>query len=389
MAARTVRTAWTGTLAAVAVASTALISPAVAGPATEPGGSASAHRAAQRALDAAVEEGVPGALAGVSDRTGVWNGDAGVADRTTGRARLARDRFRVGSVTKTFVATVLLQLEAEGTVDLDDTVETTLPGLVRGNGHDGRGITLRQLLNHTSGIYNYTGDDEFVRKVFGDGFLEHRYDTWKPRDLVGLAMRHRPEFQPGTEWSYSNTNYVLAGLVIEKVTGRSYATEIDRRILRPLRLRATGVPGTDVRMPRPSGRAYSTLSPDPAAPVHDVTELDPTVAGAAGAMISSTADLNRFYSALLRGELLPKRQLDEMRTTVPLGDDAPPGVGYGLGIESRVLPCGTEVWGHGGGIHGSSSGAATTADGSHSIAVNLNADWTGDPDKVVEAEFCG
>ncbi|MGW6741192.1 serine hydrolase domain-containing protein [Streptomyces sp. NPDC055025] len=383
MAVHTVRIAWTGALAAVVVAGTALIGPAVAAPA--PDRSAPAHRAAQRALDAAVREGVPGALAQVTGREGVWNGNAGVANRATGRERLPQDRFRVGSITKTFVATVLLQLEAEGRVDLDDTVDSVLPGLVRGNGHDGREITLRQLLNHTSGIYNYTSDAGFIGKIFGDGFFQHRYDTWSPRDLVGVALAHRPAFEPGTDWSYSNTNYVLAGLVIEKLTGRPYATEIDRRILRPLGLRATSVPGTDARMPRPAGRAYSMFSPDPAAPVHDVTELNPTVAGASGAMISTTGDLNRFYSALLTGELLPKRQLDEMKTTVPLSD----GYAYGLGLQSHELPCGTEVWGHDGGIHGSSSAAATTADGRHSIALNYNGDWTGSTDAVVEAEFCG
>ncbi|MFE4827292.1 serine hydrolase domain-containing protein [Streptomyces sp. NPDC056672] len=383
MAVRTVRIAWTGALAAVVVAGTTLIGPAVAAPA--PDRSVPAHRATQRALDAAVREGVPGALAQVTDRKGVWNGNAGVANRTTGRERLPQDRFRVGSITKTFVATVLLQLEAEGRVDLDDTVDSVLPGLVRGNGHDGRVITLRQLLNHTSGIYNYTSDAGFIGKIFGDGFFQHRYDTWSPRDLVGLALAHQPEFEPGTDWGYSNTNYVLAGLVIEKVTGRPYATEIDRRILRPLGLRATSVPGTDARMPRPAGRAYSKFSQDSAAPVHDVTELNPTVAGASGAMISTTGDLNRFYSALLKGELLPERQLDEMKTTVPLSD----GYAYGLGLQSHELPCGTVVWGHDGGIHGSSSAAATTVDGTHSVALNYNGDWTGTSDAVMEAEFCG
>ncbi|MYZ36243.1 MULTISPECIES: serine hydrolase domain-containing protein [unclassified Streptomyces] len=386
MAVRTVRIALTGTLAAVALASTALVAPSVAS--TGPDGTAAAHRATQEALDAAVEEGVPGALARAEDRKGVWNGNAGVADRTTGRERLPQDRFRVGSITKTFVATVLLQLEAEGRVDLDDTVDSVLPGVVRGNGHDGRRITLRQLLNHTSGVFNYTEDEELQQKIFGDGFFEHRYDTREPRELVDIALAHRPEFAPGTGWSYSNTNFILAGMAVEKLTGRPYATEIERRILRPLGLRATTVPATDPRMPQPSGRAYSTLSPDPAAPVHDVTELNPSVAGAAGGMISNPADLNRFYSALMKGRLLPKQQLKEMRTTVSMGDEAPPAYRYGLGLQVQELPCGETVWGHGGGINGSSSAAVTTADGRHSLSLNFNADRTGDAGAVVEAEFC-
>ncbi|MFF2061524.1 serine hydrolase domain-containing protein [Streptomyces sp. NPDC058200] len=385
--ARSALVAWTGALAAAAVASTALVSPARAVPAGEDG--RTGHRATQRALDAAVEEGVPGAMARVRDRDGGWTGAAGVADLTTGRARLPQDRYRVGSLTKTFVATVLLQLSAEGRIGLDDTVDAWLPGVVRGNGHDGRTVTVRQLLNHTSGIYNYTADQEFRQKVAGDGFFEHRYDTWRPQQLVALAMSHRPDFTPGASWNYSNTNYLLAGMIVEKVTGRSYATEIERRILRPLRLRATSVPGTDARMPRPSGRAYSTLlDPDPAAALHDVTEINPTVAGASGAMISNSADLQRFYGALLTGELLPERQLKEMMTTVPLGAQLP-GYGYGLGLMWQKLPCGTEIWGHSGSIRGSASVAATTADGAHSLTFTFNSDAAGDTAKVVEAEFCG
>ncbi|WP_327236630.1 beta-lactamase family protein [Streptomyces sp. NBC_01317] len=400
---RRARLAWTGALAAAALASTALAGPAVAGPPVVGSGSGGAgsaveaggarHSATQRALDAAVADGVPGVLAQVNSRTGTWSGTAGLGDTATGRERGARDRFRVGSVTKTFVSTVLLQLEAEGRLDLDDTVDHWLPGVVGGNGHDGRRVILRQLLNHTSGIYSYTADPGFQQKVFTTDFLKNRYRTWQPGDLVAIAMTHAPDFAPGTDWNYSNTNYVLAGLVVEKVTGRSYATEIERRILRPLHLTGTRLPGTDPRLPRPSGRAYAVLADDPERTVHDVTELNATMAGAAGSMISDAADLNRFFSALLTGRLLPPAQLKEMKTTVALGsgEDGEDGeaAGYGLGLEKTRLSCGTVVWGHGGGIHGSSTGAFTTADGTHSLSLNFNADWAGDPGRVVEAEFCG
>ncbi|MFD7091449.1 serine hydrolase domain-containing protein [Streptomyces sp. NPDC059896] len=397
------RRAWTGALAAAALVSTALTGPAVASSAASDASAASAasvasvasaasggHHATQRQLDAAVRDGVPGALARVTDHDGVWNGAAGVADRTTGRERLPRDRYRVASLTKTFVATVLLQLEAEGRLGLDDTVESWLPGVVRGNGHDGRIVTVRQLLNHTSGIFNYNSDLEFRRKVAGDGFPTHRYDTWQPEQLTALAMSHPPYFAPGAGFHYSNTNYILAGMIVERVTGRPYGTEIERRILSPLELRATSAPGTDVRMPRPSGRAYSKLlSQDPAAEIHDVTELNPTLAGASGSMISDSADLQRFYRALLRGELLPAEQLGAMMDTVDLGAGVPAGYGYGLGLLRQELPCGVEIWGHSGDTRGSLSAVAMTRDGSHSIAFNFNADWTGDTGKVVEAEFCG
>ncbi|MEV7424290.1 serine hydrolase domain-containing protein [Streptomyces sp. NPDC091212] len=401
MAART-GTARTGTartaalvgLVVAALAGTALVTPAVAAQAPEAGGaghSASAgHQATGKALDALVAEGVPGVTAQVEDRKGTWRATAGVADRTTGRERGAQDRYRVGSITKTFVATVLLQLEAERRLDLDATVDSYLPGVVRGHGNDGRRITVRQLLNHTSGIYNYTSDPGFVDQVFGDGFFEHRYDTWTPRQLVALATAHAPDFEPGTGWNYSNTNYILAGMIVEKVTGRTYGNEIERRILRPLGLRATSVPTTDPAMPRPAGRAYSKLGVDSAtAPIHDVTELNPSAAGSAGAMISNPADLNRFYGALLKGALLPDKQLKEMMTTVPLGDGTPPGFSYGLGLSKDTLSCGTVVWGHNGGIHGSSSSSSVTGDGKHALSMNLNGDWTGDARSTVEAEFCG
>ncbi|MFD5745731.1 serine hydrolase domain-containing protein [Streptomyces sp. NPDC127033] len=391
---RTVRYASAVTLVAAVLAGTAQAGTAVAAPApgsggTGPGGPG--HRATQRALDDLVEEGVPGAVAQVRDRRGAWYGVAGTADLTTGRERRAPDRFRVGSLTKTFVATVVLQLEAEGRIGLDDTVESLLPGVVRGNGNDGRAVTVRQLLNHTSGLFSYTADPEFRDRIFTEKFLVHRYETWTPRQLADLALTHRPDFAPGTGWKYSNTNYVLAGMIVEKVTGRPYADEVERRILRPLGLRATSLPGTAVRLPMPSGRAYAVLSADPVPKVEDVTELNPSVAGAAGEMISNTADLNTFVSALLRGELLPARQLAEMRETVSVTDGKPntSGPGYGLGLMRLELSCGKEVWGHDGEIHGSQSSAVTTEDGRHALALNFNGDWAGDIQKVNDAEFCG
>lgn len=372
------RTAWVGGTALLLTA--ALAGPAVAaGPAP--------HERTREAVEAAVEAGAPGATVTARDGHGVWSATAGVGDTRTGEPRSAADRFRVASITKTFVATVLLQLEAEGRVSLDDPVDRWLPGVVRGHGHDGRRITLRRLLNHTSGIHDYLADPGFRSAYFTqDGFFRHRFDTLTPRDLVDLAMRHAPDFAPGTSWRYSNTNYVVAGMVIEKVTGRPYATEIERRIIAPLRLGATSVPGARVTLPRPSSRAYSTFAV-PGGPAYDVTELNPSIASSAGEMISDSADLSRFYGALLGGELLPARQLKEMKTTVATEADAP-HIRYGLGLMNTRLTCGARVWGHDGGIHGSVSEAASTADGRHSVAVNFNGDWAGDTRDVLEKEFC-
>ncbi|MEU1814649.1 serine hydrolase domain-containing protein [Streptomyces roseifaciens] len=393
---RTVHRALAGALAAAAMAAAALTAPAAAEAAgTTPAGSREAaaghdrHAATRSAMEAQVAAGIPGVLGQTRDDHGTWRSSAGIADRTTQRPRLAQDRFRIASVSKVFTSVVLLQLEAEGRIGLDDPVEHWLPGVVRGNGHDGWGITVRQLLNHTSGIYNYTDDPAF-RKLLGPGFLEHRFDDHTPEELVKTAMAHPPYFPPGKSWRYSNTNYVLAGMVVEKVTGRSYATEIKRRIVRPLGLTATTLPGTAPELPGPHGRAYSTLAaePSPDPKIYDVTELNPSWGGAAGEIISTTGDLNRFYGALIGGKLLPQAQQRELLTTVS-ADDRMPGAGYGLGVASIRLSCGANVWMHTGGVHGSLTVASASTDGRHTAAFNFNGDWTGDLGALVEAEYCG
>ncbi|MEV3855358.1 serine hydrolase domain-containing protein [Streptomyces sp. NPDC050095] len=372
----------TGLLAAAAaltITTGALAAPALA----TPGEASSArqdHRATQRALDAAVRDGVPGATAQAVVNGRTWNGTSG--------DRGARDHYRVGSLTKTFVATVLLQLEAEGKLSLDDTLDHWLPGLVQGNGYDPTKITIRQLLNHTSGIFNITEDEGFRRLVFlKEGFLAHRYDTWTPTRMVRIATTHKPDFAPGKGWHYSNTNYLLAGMVIQKVTGHTYGDEIRSRVINPLHLKGTSVPGTSSSVPRPASRAYSKLTRDGSGDPVDVTELNPSMAGSAGEVISTSKDLNTFYSALLRGKLLPPRQLTEMKTTVSTGDDDPDSR-YGLALMELKLPCGGTVWGHDGGIHGSSTLALTTEDGRHTLAFNFNGDWAGDGNAVGLAEFC-
>lgn len=380
-ASRTLRLGLTG-VAVLAAAS--LTAPAALASSPAPGRD---HGATRKAMDAAVQDGVPGVAGQAKDRNGTWKGTSGVGDLRTKQPRSAHDRYRVGSITKTFVSTVLLQLEAEGRLSLDDKVDRWLPGVVLGNGHDGKKITLRQLLNHTSGVYNYTADEDFGRTYFlKDGFFEHRFDRLTPKQLVKIATAHKPDFAPGTSWNYSNTNYVLAGMVIEKVTGHAYGDEVRKRIIEPLGLHATRVPGSDPKLGRPSSRAYGKLAEEATGPTYDVTELNPSLASAAGEMVSDSGDLNRFYSALLKGRLLPKKQLTEMKTTVEVGEI--PNAGYGLGLIERRLSCGVVVWGHGGGIHGSNSEAVTTADGRHSLAFNFNGDWSGDSDAVIEAEFC-
>ncbi|MER7481483.1 serine hydrolase domain-containing protein [Streptomyces sp. NPDC126510] len=348
------------------------------------------HEATRTALRALVEKGgLPGVAAKVRDGQGTWVGTAGHADTATGRERSAGEHFRGASITKTFVATVLLQLEAEGRLDLDDTVERWLPGLLRGNGYDGGKVTLRRLLNHTSGIANYTDDPAFLHNSAGPGFPEHRYDTHTPEELVAIALRRPPQAGPESEPSYSNTNFVIAGMVIEKATGRSHAQEITRRILRPLKLRGTSFPGMSPHMPKPHPVGYSRLHQDaPGAEIHDATEQNMTWLGAAGDVISTSGDLNRFQRALVKGHLLPQRQMKEMFEEVPAGH----GTGYGLGIEFARLSCGVKVVGKSGRTNGSLSAMVGTPDGEHQLTFNINGDWLPSSSlyvDVIEAEFCG
>ncbi|MFF2020455.1 serine hydrolase domain-containing protein [Streptomyces sp. NPDC058171] len=327
-----------------------------------------------------------GALVQVRDGRSQWSAAVGDGDRRAGRQpRHPGERFRIGSITKTFVATVLLQLQGEGRIDLDDPVERWLPGLVHGNGNDGSRITLRHLLNHTSGLYGYDRDPVLASQLFTEAFLTHRFTTHTPTELVRTALAHPPHFAPGTGRRYSNTNYVLASLVIERVTGRTYATEIRRRIIEPLQLRSTSLPGTRTRIPGPHARGHSRFfGADPGVPLHDVTELNPSSAGAAGEMISSLTDLTRFSRALLGGRLLPRAELAQMLTPT----SAALGPVGGLGMSPSRLSCEVTVWGHDGGIHGWSSLLVSTRDGRTSAAFTYNADSTGSFRALAESVFC-
>ncbi|MFF1381556.1 serine hydrolase domain-containing protein [Streptomyces sp. NPDC058308] len=367
----------------VAVALTGATGTATA--AEAPGG----HGATQRALDALERSGIPGVAAEVNGPQGKWFGSAGYADTATGRKRTAADHLRAGSNTKSLVSVVLLQLEAEKKLSLDDSVERWLPGVLQGNGYDGTKVTVRQLLNHTSGVHDMVSTPEWREHMNGPGFLAHRYDAWTPRRIVDLALTYKPDFEPGTSWNYSNTNFVLAGMIIEKVTGNTYAHEAERRIIKRLKLRETTFPGTDPKMPAPHAIGYSKLyAANPGPEIYDATEYNPAWSGATGEVISTTGDLNRYYSALLKGQLLPPAQQKELLDTVETGTT----FAYGAGLIVRTLSCGVRVYGHDGIVWGSLTSTATTADGKHSLTFHLNGDWLEDGklyDDVFEAEFCG
>jgi D-alanyl-D-alanine carboxypeptidase len=328
----------------------------------------------QRMLDRAVSEGgVPGIVVVVNDmRNGAASrfGTAGVADRDAGGARLPGHQFRIGSITKTFVATVMLQLVAERMVDLDDSIDAWLPGVVDGDGYDSCAITIRQLLDHTSGIFNYI--DDYGSLDLGT--------TYVPEQLVGLAMSHPPMFQPGADWAYSNTNYILAGMIIEQATGGTLAAEIARRIADPLSLADTYLPvGGDPVIRSAHSRHYTRfMVPDADAPIHDITSLDMSMFWAAGGMVSTPGDLNDFFAALLAGQLITVAEQREMFTTVETKNWIA-HTRYGLGLSSIALPGGATLWGMVGTMFGSQTATYGSRNGQHLMTININGDWVAGP----------
>ncbi|MFJ9950183.1 serine hydrolase domain-containing protein [Kitasatospora sp. NPDC091207] len=316
----------------------------------------------QSSLNALVkDDGLPAALAAVKGRDGrTRNYTAGVGNLATGAKVPVDGQVRIGSNTKTFTAVVVLQLVAEGKVGLDSPVETYLPGLLRGDGIDGRHITVRQLLQHTSGLPEYVDKDSILTSPT-------RY--YEPRELLDVALAQKAHFAPGTRWEYNNTNYLLAGLIIQKVTGRPIGEEINRRIVDRIGLRHTYFPSPgDMSIHEDHPKGYNR---DADGSLRDYTELDPSWGWAAGAVVSTNSDITRFYTALLGGRLLPAAQLAQMRTTVS-ADEVGPGARYGLGLVSRPLSCGGLYWGHGGTIPGYDTAGGATDDGrAVSIAVTM------------------
>ncbi|MBO1416422.1 serine hydrolase [Streptomyces sp. FH025] len=383
---------------AVLAATVTTAAPVFADQAAGQAGQWDRHPGVQAVLDQGVTTGgLPGAVAEVRDGRHRWFGDAGVADITTGRPRQEQDRFRIGSTTKTFVSTVVLQLAAEGRLSLDDSVEHWLPGVLDASGYQPDRITVRQLLNHTSGVPNFAMDDEIGKEFWHEPFLQHRFDDFTPERLVGIARAHQPDFAPGTGWTYSDTNYVLAGMIVERASGSTLAQQIRQRITTPLGLTSTYEPASeDVTIHGPHGREYSHLGyTDPNTPDYDVTELSPSWGWASGDMISTTRDLNTFFAALLDGRLLPPAQQQEMFTMVRTpADKWIKDTSYGLGVSSVNLPC-TTVWGMGGAINGSWTYTYGSRDGRHLLSTNVNGDWLNGGSGPIDlftaelkAEFC-
>ena len=320
-----------------------------------PEGAASREAKLQQALDRVVAAGSPGVIALVRDGDRTIRLTSGYGNLKTKSRIRATDRFRVGSVTKSFVATVVLQLVAEGKLSLDDTVERWLPGLVP----NGSAITVHQLLNMSSGLYDYLSDPSVFAPYLRGNFAY----VWSPRRLVEIAVSHEPLFAPGAGWRYCNTCYVALGLIVEKATGNSLETELRRRIFAPLRLTATSFPAKP-RLVEPHARGYELLGKPP---LVDVSDLSPTWGWAAGAIVSTADDIARFYRTLLGGRLLRPDLLRAMETRV-----AGSGGTYGLGLYTLEVPCGT-TWGHDGGTAGYRTLAFNSKDGQRQVVLLANA----------------
>ncbi|MEV8637093.1 serine hydrolase domain-containing protein [Streptosporangium sp. NPDC051023] len=340
-----------------------------------------------------VNAGAPGVIVRVDDGSGQ---PIEIAEQATWTRQdhllKAGDEFRVGSTTKTMVATLLLQLVAEGKLALTDPVEKWLPGKVP----NGKAITLRMLLNHTSGLFDYTQDAVIRPSILG---TDRR--RWTSAKLLAVGVKHDPLFAPGAKWSYSNTNYAAVGAVLEQVTGAGLAELIRDRIARPLNLKHTYYPTDSTwRGSHAHGYELDAAHMPPAVPAEfrhfagtahhdhvDVSDNDPGWGGAAGAVVSTAQDWSRFYTALMSGKLLPAAQLAQMRTTVPVDPQQPDGPGYGLGIQTAATPCGT-FWGHDGGIPGYLTTHLTDRTGGRTATVLISteywAEYEADP-KIAKA----
>lgn len=269
----------------------------------------------QKAIEELVESGFVGIQLRVNDERGEWVGSAGVGELGQSAKPLRNGHFRIGSSTKNFVATSVLLLVAEGRIGLDAPADDYLPEF----GLDRR-ITVRMLLQHTSGIFNHTGelyeDGTIVLGVPWQGkeWVDNRFKSYLPEELVRLSMSKSARFAPGTGWSYANTNYVLARLLVEKVTARSFAEELKRLILGPLGMAGTVAPGATSEIPEPHNHGYYRYEDAGQERTVDVTRQNPSWVGAGGDMISTTWDLHTYFSALMGGKLLPAELLAEMRT---------------------------------------------------------------------------
>ncbi|MFF1407577.1 serine hydrolase domain-containing protein [Streptomyces sp. NPDC058294] len=343
-----------------------LVAALAAGPLAAPASAAPRAPAAAGVTAGPDSEALSAAIAGLPDQDataallrvggdGTWRGTAGVRDVRTGAPALENGRFRAGSVTKVVTASIVLQLAAEGRIDLDGTVQRYLPGLLT---DEFAPITVRQLLDYTSGLRPGASLGDTVE----DGY-PHRFETLTPRQVVAASVARGPAYAPGTRQDYGNIHYTVLGMLIEKVTGDTYAHQAEARIFRPLGMRHSSFPaGADPRIHGPHNRGYDWID----GKLVDVTDWNMTDRFAAGDLISTDADLERLLVGLFRGRVVPEPQLTEMFTLPDV-----PGARYGAGLERFDLN-GRVIWGKTGSRPGYATVIAATRDLSRTLVYSVN-----------------
>ncbi|MDQ0830839.1 D-alanyl-D-alanine carboxypeptidase [Streptomyces achromogenes] len=378
------RTCWITLAACGSLLATALASPASAAPS---GPARAVVTAPLPGLDPVELEAaigrlpnadVTGALLRITGRAGHWSGTSGVGDLMTGQGVPSNAHIRIGSISKVFTATIVLQLAAEHRIELDEPVQRYLPGVLPAHLPS---VTVGQLLNHTSGLPRGAGNPDF-----GDGsaewFAANRFKSFTPQQVIDLMAGQPVQFAPGTAQQYNGMNYYVAGLLVEKITGHGFAEEVRSRITRPLALRDTYVPDAhDPRLPGPHSHGYLTVtSSDGTTHPVDVTEQSPWP-WAEGGMISTPADLDRFISALFRGRFLPPAQQAELfavpdvpsfrssqcRTEADAGRAC-----MAMGLMRVKASNGVVVWGKTGSRPGYTSGVFSTRDLARKIVYSVN-----------------
>ncbi|MBL1119778.1 beta-lactamase family protein [Streptomyces sp. 110] len=315
----------------------------------------------QAGAEKGVSDGYPGVIGLVRSGDSTEYVHAGVGNVSTKTNADPKAKFRIASNTKTFTATVLLQLEGEGKLSLDDPVAKWLPGAVNANGYDGSKITIRELLNHTSSLPDYAADAQLSSAYYNNAEPDK---AWAPQQLVNIALRqHAPQSAPGEKFGYANTNYILAGMVIKAVTGNEPGDEIQKRIIEPLGLNNTKF-ATDSSISGNylHGYSYSIFSG-----MRDVTASNMQFFSTAGAIVSTLDDMATFQRALMTGKLLAPEQLKELKTTVPESSDGSTDITAGLGIGRVKLSCGKVAWGHTGAVLGYYSEWLISEDGNTEV----------------------
>ncbi|APU22073.1 serine hydrolase domain-containing protein [Actinoalloteichus sp. GBA129-24] len=328
-----------------------------------------------------VEAGAPGVAVTIADGARRWQAAGGLADLTSGTPMPAESTFRAASLTKSMVAAAVLRLVDQARLSLDDTLDELVPGLVPGEDV----ITVEHLVRHTSGLADYTVTLEQETPA------EYGSRTFAPADLVEMGVALGAVSRPGEAFHYSNTGYVLLGMIVEATTGQPLPEVLRDEVFTPAGMADTFLPGTEPRLPQPHPTGYVVLDGQR----HEVTEINPSFAWAAYGAVSTAEDLQRLFASLLTGGLLSPELTALLRDTVPTGHELWPG--YGLGIEEMTTTCGVRLWGHTGSIPGYTTMSFATDDGARQVSVLFNQQDVS-PDaaliaigsvNIVNLEICG